>query len=254
MTAAKPKTPAKKKGRKTPAANTTPITPDQMLAMAVEQGADIDKLEKLMALQERWEANQAKKAFVVAMNEFKSDPPKIIKDATVSYETDKGMTTYNHAKLSTICDVIGVALSSVGISFRWVTNQDGGVITVTCILTHGFGHSEETTLRSTPDSTGGKNSIQAVGSAVTYLQRYTLLAAVGLAAEDQDTDGVTPENNGAAPDSFYPQDKFDAAFPAWKEKIESGKNTATKTIEFLTQKKGIALSPSQISTIEQVGK
>jgi hypothetical protein len=52
-----------------------------------------------------------------------------------------------------------------------------------------MGHSEETTLRAIPDTSGSKNSIQAIGSTVTYLQRYTLLAAVGMAAAGMDNDG-----------------------------------------------------------------
>ena len=36
------------------------------------------------------------------------------------------------------------------------------------------------------DDSGNKNSIQAVGSTTTYLQRYTLKAALGLAASDDD--------------------------------------------------------------------
>ncbi len=43
-----------------------------------------------------------------------------------------------------------------------------------------------------PDNSGGKNSIQAIGSAVTYLQRYTLLLLCGLAAHEHD-DGASFE-------------------------------------------------------------
>jgi hypothetical protein len=35
-------------------------TPMQILAMAVQRGVDPDTLGKMMALQERWEANQAR--------------------------------------------------------------------------------------------------------------------------------------------------------------------------------------------------
>jgi hypothetical protein len=53
-----------------------------------------------------------------------------------------------------------------------------------------MGHSEEgAVLEGAPDTSGSKNSIQAVGSTVSYLERYTLLAATGLAAKDQDDDG-----------------------------------------------------------------
>ena len=52
-----------------------------------------------------------------------------------------------------------------------------------------MGHSEETTLKAPPDTSGSKNSIQAIGSTVTYLERYTLLAATGMAAAGMDNDG-----------------------------------------------------------------
>jgi hypothetical protein len=44
-------------------------------------------------------------------------------------------------------------------------------------------------LSGEPDASGQKNKIQQVGSTVTYLQRYTLLALTGLATHDQDDDG-----------------------------------------------------------------
>ena len=47
-----------------------PNTPVHLLELAINQGADIDKLEKLMAMQERWDANLAKKAYTDAMVRF----------------------------------------------------------------------------------------------------------------------------------------------------------------------------------------
>src|SRR5690606_36377667 len=79
-------------------------TPSDLLRLAVQQGADIAKLEQLMALQERWEANQARKAYVEAMAEFKKNPPEIFKDKTVSFKTDKGNTTYDHATIGNVVE------------------------------------------------------------------------------------------------------------------------------------------------------
>jgi hypothetical protein len=62
------------------------------------------------------------------------------------------------------------------------------MIRVTCVLQHVLGHGERVTLQAAPDQSGNKNHIQAVGSTVTYLERYTLLASTGLAAKDQDDD------------------------------------------------------------------
>lgn len=170
-----------------------PITPMQMLQIAVEQNADLDKLTKLMDLQERWEANEARKAFVAAKSAFKADPPRLSKNKHVHFDTQKGVTEYDHATLDRIADTLSPALSQHGLSYSWETEQlDGGMIRVTCVLTHVLGHSERVALQSGPDQSGGKNNIQAVGSTVTYLQRYTLLAATGMATTDQDDDGAGP--------------------------------------------------------------
>ena len=49
---------------------------------------------------------------------------------------------------------------------------------MTCVVSHRLGHSEENTLTAGRDESGNKNNIQAVGSTITYLQRYTLKAAL----------------------------------------------------------------------------
>lgn len=163
------------------------VTPMDLIQLAVDKGADIDKLEKLMDLKLRWDAAEAKKAYHAAMNAFKADPPEIVKNHTVSF----GNTTYDHATLDNVCKQVTAGLSKHAISHRWKIEQLEGVVRVTCILTHAQGHSEETTLSAGPDVSGSKNAIQAIGSAVTYLERYTLLAATGLAAKNGDNDGQT---------------------------------------------------------------
>ena len=162
-----------------------PVTPMSLLELAVGQNADIDKLAKLMDLQLKWEANEAKKEFVKAMNEFKADPPEILKNKLVAYKE----VSYKHATLDHVCDAVTEGLSKHGISHRWKVEQQEGLIRVTCILTHQLGHSEETTMAAGPDSSGSKNAVQAIGSTITYLERYTLLAATGLAAQNGDNDG-----------------------------------------------------------------
>lgn len=166
------------------------VTPYELLATAVQQGADLDKIEKLMALQERWEANEARKAFVAAMSAFKANPPEIVKDKHVSFTTGKGTTEYDHATIGNVVEAVTRGLGAHGLSHRWTFDQlEGGRVKVTCVLTHVLGHSESTSLMASPDDSGGKNNIQAIGSTVTYLQRYTLLAATGLASKDMDDDG-----------------------------------------------------------------
>lgn len=162
---------------------TQSVNPMQLLSVAVSSGADIDKLTKLMDLQERWEANEARKAFTAAIAEFKRNPPDLVKDKQVAY----GNTKYKHASLDQVTEKVAKALSAVGISHRYEIEQKEQ-IKVSCVLTHILGHSESTTLSAGADTSGQKNSIQAIGSTVTYLQRYTLLAAVGLSTGEDDND------------------------------------------------------------------
>lgn len=183
------------------------ITPMGMLQIAVQQGADLDKLEKLMQLQERWESNEARKAFVSAMSSFKANPPEIFKNKHVKF----GNTEYDHATLDNVSIAIGESLSKHGLSHRWETSQTEGKIKVTCVITHNLGHSEEVALESTADTSGAKNSIQAIGSTVTYLQRYTLLAATGMAVQDQDDDGKGSDKKTLS----------DAKFQDFKSRIEA---------------------------------
>lgn len=168
------------------------ITPMAMLQTAVEKGAGLEQLEKLMGLQERWEANEARKAYVAAMNAFKADPPELFKTRYVEYETKSGKTEYYHATLDHIANKISEYMAPHGLSFRWNTDQQESRIKVTCVVAHELGHSESVTLQASPDESGGKNSIQAIGSTVSYLERYTLLAATGLATKGMDNDGAMP--------------------------------------------------------------
>lgn len=165
-------------------------TPAYLLQLAVQQGADLDRLERLMALQERWEASESRKAFVQAMTAFKAEPMEIFKRKEVSFKTQKGETNYKHAELSDVVDVVVPAMARHGLSHRWDVRREQARIFVKCILTHRLGHSESIELDGAPDDSGTKNNIQQMASTITYLQRYTLLCMVGLATKDEDDDGA----------------------------------------------------------------
>lgn len=171
------------------------MTPAHMLQIAVERGADLDQLQKFMDLNDRYQAGEARKAYVAAMARFKANPPEIIKSKLVSY----GNTSYRHALLSDVCSAAIKGLADVGISHSWDITQNASLITVSCILTHEQGHSERVTMTAGADTSGQKNAIQAIASAVSYLERYTLLAATGLAAQEQTDDDGRAAGGGNAP-------------------------------------------------------
>ena len=156
-------------------------TPATLLQMAISQNADLDRLEKLMELQQRWEENEARKAYTVAMADFQADGITILKN--------KDAHNSKYATLAHTLETIGAAMRDHGFSHSWKTEQHDQFINVTCCVTHNMGHSECTSMYASADTSGSKNSIQAIGSTVSYLQRYTLYSILGLASKDQDNDG-----------------------------------------------------------------
>jgi ERF superfamily protein len=183
----------------------TAVTPMDLLRVATSQGADIEKLEKLMEMQQKWEASEARKAYAAAFAAFKADPPKIQKNKHVQFATKGGdRMDYWHATHDEVCGKVAAALSAHGLAHAWRMRQEGGLIYVTCRLTHQAGHYEEFELFGNPDSSGLKSPLQAVASTITFLQRYTLLGACGLSTSEQaaaDTDG------GSRPTEPEPADK-----------------------------------------------
>jgi hypothetical protein len=166
------------------------LTPMDMLDRAITQGAGIEVLTKLMDLQERWEKNQGRKAFDEAMSAAKAEIPVIMKNRQVGFESKKAgsaRTDYKHEDLAEIARTVDPVLGRHGLSYRFrTTSAPNEPISVTCIISHRLGHSEENTLSAGRDDSGNKNSIQQIGSTLTYLQRYTLKAALGLAASADD--------------------------------------------------------------------
>lgn len=167
---------------------TEATSPAKLLELAISKDVDIDKLQKLMDLQERWDEKQAKKSFLAAMSKFQSECPELTKSKVVAF----GQTKYSYIPLGEISKQIKTVLRDSGLSYRWET-QENGKISITCIVSHADGHSESNTMTAEKDASGSKNSIQQIGSTMTYLQRYTLIGALGISSADQDVDAEQPK-------------------------------------------------------------
>ena len=169
--------------------------PMQLIEQAITSGANIDVLERLMGLQERWEQNRARKAFTAALSEVKNHLPRIVKSTDVSF----GNTKYKHEDLGDMVESLTPVLAGHGLSFRFRPDtSESGKMSVTCVLSHRDGHFEEATLSGPVDNSGGKNAIQGIGSTTSYLQRYALKCILGIAASADD-DGRQGAPQGQPP-------------------------------------------------------
>lgn len=159
----------------------TPASPAEMIRMAVSGGADLTKLEKLLELQERWDANEARKAYNEAMASFKVNAPKVSKDK----QNNQYKSMYT--TLGNLVNTVNPELSKHGLSASWDIKQNG-TIEVSCKMTHRLGHSEVATASAPADTSGAKNAIQQIKSTVTYLKAVTFESICGLASSDANCD------------------------------------------------------------------
>lgn len=159
----------------------------------LDPSTNADQLAKLLEVKLRYEADEARKAFNFAYEQFKKNLPEIFKTKKVSFPTSGGKeTSYSHAELDKITPIITEALLNCGIVHSWETGDISGRTSVTCILSgHNHDRGKTATLSGPPDTSGGKNNVQAIGSTTYYLQRYTLLAVCGIAPKGMDDDGKT---------------------------------------------------------------
>jgi ERF superfamily len=162
---------------------------------ARDPAVDLPKLEGLMSLRERIEDRRAKQAFDNAIALAKGEIGPIAKNREVDFTSSKGRTHYRYEDFAGVAATVDPVLARHGLSYRFRSEQAGQKLRVTCRISHADGYGEETTLEANNDESGNKNSIQSVGSAATYLQRYTLKLALGLAASnDDDTQHVRDDD------------------------------------------------------------
>lgn len=168
--------------------------------VARDPSVNMDKMMQLMSWRKETLADQRRAQFDEAMSAAKAEIPVINKNREVDFTSQKGRTHYKYEDLAEIARVVSPILAKHGLSYRYrVTSNLNEPVTVTCIVSHRAGHYEEVTLLGGRDESGNKNSIQAVASTLTYLQRMTLKAALGLAASDDDDGKASTQKVDEAP-------------------------------------------------------
>lgn len=168
---------------------TIPATADQqdnLMQMAIQQGAGIETIERLIALRNQERERIAKEEYLAAMAKFQSELKPIEKRG-------KGHHGATFAKLEHIAEAIAEPMTNNGLSYRWEQTFQDGLFVVTCVISHDHGHSERYTMGAGPDDSGAKNAIQQQASTVSYLRRYTLTGALGITGTNEDDDGGKPE-------------------------------------------------------------
>lgn len=169
-------------------------SPASLIALAVDKDLDIEKLQKLIDMKNANDDKIAKKEFIQALTDFQAECPEIVKKRA-GYEN-----RYKFADIGSVDRTIKPLMKKHGLKKDWKfhhfkSEEKKPMIRVTCIISHIGGHSEETSMEAEHDTSGGKNEIQARGSSIKYLERYTLEAALGLTTILDDNDGADGQGN-----------------------------------------------------------
>jgi hypothetical protein len=155
--------------------------------VALNPNADIDKLERLLNMQERVMGQRAKAAYTAALAEMQPDLPVIKERGGIKDRHGNVQSTY--ALWEDINEAIKPVLAKHGFALSFRTGRQDDRIIVTGILSHRDGHSEETTMQLPIDGSGSKNAVQSVGSSTSYGKRYTASALLNLTSRGEDDDG-----------------------------------------------------------------
>jgi hypothetical protein len=156
-------------------------TGDNLLALAIEKGADVDSLSKLMDLQERQMNKAAEQDYNRAITGFQSELRPISKNRK-SYVGE-------YATLDHIAKSIAPLLTKYELSYSFESDIDDGMVKVTCKINHINGHSQTARFTAPIDPSAKVNDMQKTASALSYARRYALQLALGITTTDEDDDG-----------------------------------------------------------------
>lgn len=95
-----------------------------------------------------------------------------------------------YADLAEVLNTVRPVFAKHGLSIIQSTGFDGSLVSVTTLI----GHKSGGVVYSTASCVPGKTDAQGIGSATTYLRRYSLAAMSGVAQEDDD--GNAAAHNG----------------------------------------------------------
>jgi hypothetical protein len=166
-----------------------PSSIDSFISQAIENKLPIEAMERFFALKEKYDAAQAKAAFVQALADFQRDCPKIAKTKKVMNKDGRSVR-YQYAPLDTIIEQAKGALAKHGLSYRWEAKNEPGKIKVTTIVTHILGHSESSDFEVPIDTEGYMTTPQKYASALTFAKRYSFTNVTGISTGDEDTDAT----------------------------------------------------------------
>jgi hypothetical protein len=208
--------------------NTATIQAENLIGQAIEKGASVETMERLLAMRRDLKAEFAKEQFDNAMAKFQGDCP-VIKKTKAGGRTKAGVVAYYYAPLDVIVAQTKYLIKNNGLSYQIKTETSEGKVKVTCVAKHFAGHYEESTVEI---PLGTKTDImsesQRVAAAITFAKRYAFCNAFGILTGDEDTDGPKDSPKGTVDKALemIAKSKDPIGLKEYRKKLEDSKTKA----------------------------
>ncbi len=193
------------------------VTPEVLIAQAIQQGLPVEMMERLLAMRKELREEQAREAFTASLSAFQGQCPIIEKTKRVLNKDGKSLR-YMYAPLEAITEAIKRPLAANGLSYTWSVEHAQGFMVATCKITHVLGHSEVSAFSIPIDLDGYMTAPQKYASSQTYAKRYALCNALGISTGEEDTDATTV---GKEPEAKSPKAQIVLALRALGQKTET---------------------------------
>lgn len=155
--------------------------------MALNPDIDPARIAALMELQIKAEERNAEKEFNAAFARLQPRMPRILKRGTIEMGSKGSMKFARYEDLDTAIRHLYVA---EGFSLSFVSEPTDKGIVLVAVLAHGAGHSKTSRLQLPADTGAGRNSLQALGSSLSYAKRYLTCDIFNIITIGQDDDGT----------------------------------------------------------------
>lgn len=170
------------------------VPDDQMVSMiermAMNPDVDVDKFERLMAMQEKMLDRQAEQEYTRAMVRVQNQVAAITRDKV------NPQTHSRFVSLEAMKKVVVPVYTKEGfaLSFGEGKTDKEGMVRVTCKVMHSAGHSEDFFYDCPIDDKGiqgkvNKTATHGKASGVSYGERYITKLIFNLTIQDEDDDG-----------------------------------------------------------------
>jgi hypothetical protein len=184
---------------------------------AADPQVNLERLERLVTTYERLVSREAETRFNADLARMQPRLPVLEEHGEITDADGAVKATY-----ATWEDTVGAIrpiLARHGFSLTFKPGRSArGVPTVTGVLRHQAGHKEAAEIELPADATGDKNPVQAIGSTMSYGQRYVARMLLNLISRGEDDDGQAAGQSAAEREAIAEINALSGrdAFLAWK--------------------------------------